>query len=285
MKIVDIAADQLHLLEDNPRRDLSPEELDQLQGSIKTYGLFKPILVWKDPEGAYQVIGGNQRVRAVRALNAAGRLPLRVELDSGEVVTVTADMPCVEFKGSRSEARGIAVRDNTHEGDWDWAALTEFVKTFEDDLIDVDSPEWGQVTGLDEEELNKLFAEPAADPGLGDRYTHKVESPVYTPKGDKPATSDLVDTTKADQLLADIETSSVPDEVKAFLRQAATRHIVFDFEQIAEFYAHADADTQALMEQSALVIIDFNKAIENGFVKLTKRLQALADQAVTDAAQ
>jgi hypothetical protein len=30
---------------------------------------------------------------------------------------------------------------------------------------------------------------------------------------------------------------------------AATRHIRFDFEQIAEFYAHADIDLQQLMEE------------------------------------
>jgi hypothetical protein len=32
------------------------------------------------------------------------------------------------------------------------------------------------------------------------------------------------------------------------------------------------------MERSALVIIDFNAAIENGFVRLTKRLGQLADK-------
>jgi len=31
------------------------------------------------------------------------------------------------------------------------------------------------------------------------------------------------------------------------------------------------------MEQSGLVIIDFDKAIENGFVHLTERLGAIAD--------
>jgi hypothetical protein len=53
---------------------------------------------------------------------------------------------------------------------------------------------------------------------------------------------------------------------------AATRHIRFDFEQIAEFYAHADPDTQQLMEESALVIIDFDKAISGGYVKLSQAM-------------
>lgn len=48
-------------------------------------------------------------------------------------------------------------------------------------------------------------------------------------------------------------------------RIAALRHIVFDYGQIAEFYAHQDKEVQELMEASALVIIDFDKAIENGY--------------------
>ena len=63
-------------------------------------------------------------------------------------------------------------------------------------------------------------------------------------------------------------------EVKEFLLAAASRHIRFDFEQIAEFYAHSDPDLQQLMEDSALVIIDFDKAIANGYVKLS---QAISD--------
>ena len=53
---------------------------------------------------------------------------------------------------------------------------------------------------------------------------------------------------------------------------AATRQHAFNYENIAEFYAHQDRDVQELMEQSALVIVDYNKAIENGYIKLTKAL-------------
>ncbi|EEP88958.1 transcriptional regulator, partial [Yersinia kristensenii ATCC 33638] len=37
---------------------------------------------------------------------------------------------------------------------------------------------------------------------------------------------------------------------------AAERHTIFNFSKIADYYAHAPADIQALFEQSALVIID-----------------------------
>lgn len=62
------------------------------------------------------------------------------------------------------------------------------------------------------------------------------------------------------------------EQAKEFLQIAASRHIVFDYGKIAEFYAHSNNIIQNLMENSALVIIDFNKAIELGYVCLKKEL-------------
>ena len=70
----------------------------------------------------------------------------------------------------------------------------------------------------------------------------------------------------------------LPDDVKGFLMAAATRHTVFNYELIAEFYAHQDKDIKDLMEQSALVIIDYDKAIENNYIKLTKELMRLSGE-------
>jgi len=70
----------------------------------------------------------------------------------------------------------------------------------------------------------------------------------------------------------------LPEEIKAFLRAAAERHVVFNYANIAEFYAHADKGLQALMEDSALVIIDFNKAIEQGFVRLNEDMFAALEE-------
>ena len=47
---------------------------------------------------------------------------------------------------------------------------------------------------------------------------------------------------------------------------------MLNFKRIAEYYAHSDEQTQALMENSALVIIDFNRAIELGYVKLAEEI-------------
>ena len=69
---------------------------------------------------------------------------------------------------------------------------------------------------------------------------------------------------------------SIPDDVKRFLRLAAARHIVFNYGKIADYYAHADKELQELMEASALVIIDINNALAEGFARLDYRLIEIA---------
>lgn len=107
------------------------------------------------------------------------------------------------------------------------------------------------------------------EPNVDDVYTQKIEAPIYEPKNKKPDISVLCDLNKAEKLIAEIEKSSIPEKEKKFLKFAAYRHIVFSYEDIADYYAHSKKEMQELMEKSALVIIDFKKAIENGFAKLT----------------
>ena len=110
---------------------------------------------------------------------------------------------------------------------------------------------------------------------LGDAdnpYTTKIKTPTYEPQGEKPSVEELYDDKKAVDLIAEIKASKLNEKEKQFLMSAASRHIVFDYAKIANFYAHSSEDCQELMENSALVIIDFDKAIENGFVKLTEAI-------------
>lgn len=124
--------------------------------------------------------------------------------------------------------------------------------------------------------LADLLARQAKDPR--DAYTRKVATPRYEPVEEKPPpTSDLYDLTKTKTLSADIHAADLPDDVRAFLLAAATRHTVFDYGRIAEFYAHADAKVQRLMEASALVIIDFADAIRDGYVHFTDTIQSLSE--------
>ena len=110
---------------------------------------------------------------------------------------------------------------------------------------------------------------------VDDKYTTKVGVPQYLPSNKCPALHELFNDKKYKQLITNIERSDVPEDVKEFLRIAATRHIVFDYSKIADYYAHATADVQDLMEQSALIILDLDDAIANGYVKLSKEIRQI----------
>lgn len=100
------------------------------------------------------------------------------------------------------------------------------------------------------------------------KYTSKIESPIYKPNSIKPHILELYDKSKTQRLIKEIEQSNLPYDEKNFLVDAARRHNIFNYEKIADYYAHSSKEMQHFMERSALVIIDFEKAIQYGYVKL-----------------
>jgi len=149
--------------------------------------------------------------------------------------------------------KAYTIKDNVPFGEHDWSDLAN---EWDAELL----ADWG-------------IDVPNVDGNKDDTYTKKIEAPLYEPKTEKPETSDLFDTKKHDELVSEInKASGLTDDEKQFLLFAAKRHVVFDYENIAEFYAHSSKDVQELMERSALVIIDYNQAIEDGYVKLSKDL-------------
>ena len=106
-------------------------------------------------------------------------------------------------------------------------------------------------------------------------YTAKIKIPQYEVQGEQPSLDELYDTDKADDLIAEISISGVSEAEKQFLIEAAKRHTVFNYRNIAEYYANAREEMQKLMEKSALVIIDFDDAIANGYVKMSKAMEKM----------
>jgi hypothetical protein len=142
----------------------------------------------------------------------------------------------------------------------DWAELNE---------ISIDDFKFGELD----------FGTKQEEAGEANPYTAKVEAPIYKPTGERPELMELADQKKFEELLKQIETSKISEQEKEFLRTAARRHIVFHYQKVAEYYAHADKEMQELMEASALVVIDFKKSIELGFTKLT---ESIASQMAED---
>lgn len=123
--------------------------------------------------------------------------------------------------------------------------------------------------GFDEQVLKSVNGE-AKSP-----YSSKTGALIYKPTERMPFLGELCDDLKYKRLLRQIDASSVSEQEKSFLRLAASRHIVFHYAKIADYYANASADMQRLMENSALVIIDFDRAIELGYVKLSENIRKI----------
>ena len=109
------------------------------------------------------------------------------------------------------------------------------------------------------------------------KYSRAISIPQYEVKGDRPFIDELYSNEKVIKLLEHIKKSGVSENEKKFLTIAAYRHYVFNYSRIAEYYASASKEMQELMEESALVIIDIDDAIKNGYVKYSKRIQQIIE--------
>jgi hypothetical protein len=243
MKIVNLKIDQIKPYEKNPRHNA--EAVPHVARSIKEFGFQQPLVLDEN----HVIIVGHTRLLAAKSLGLK-------------------EVPCTVAKMTPEKAKAYRLMDNrTHErATWDNVLLMDEIL----DLKEFYTPEFLDFTSLfenvDESSPDK------DDDGNDSKYTDKIESPVYKITGERPSLADLCDSQKQQSLLESIQKSNIPVEIKNFLTIASYRHIKFNYQNIAEYYAHADKETQDLMEKSALIIIDYNKSIEYGYQKLCKDL-------------
>jgi len=226
-------------------------DIERMARSILDYGFSFPFFVWQSGKRNY-VMDGHGRLSALQALEEQG-----YEIPPLPVAWIQAK--------SKKQAKQKLLRMNTVYGEITLEGLQEFVADINVDWDEVILPsgtlEFEDDDGLDPEE----------------QYSRKIEPPIYEPtSAEPPKLKAMLDTERRDQLLQDIDVARRNDMIsvneETLLREAANRHTVFNYAQIAEYYSHASPPMQRLMEQSALVIIDFKKAIELGFVRLTKQM-------------
>ena len=235
----------------NPRKN--QEAVKAVVASIQEFGFRQPIVV--DENNV--VVVGHTRLSAARQLGYT-EVPVHMAVGLTE---------------QQIKAYRIADNKTNEFAEWDPEMLT------------LELEETGDLyTGFTEDDIAALGGVEGLTGGKGDTtYTQVIASPVYEPTRDtKPLLSDLYTTTKYDQLLLDIDTAIISDDEKAFLKAAAARHVVFNYQEIAEYYCHSTPEVQKLFEQSALVIIDFNDAVDAGFVKMTEAIDSLYENRIMD---
>ena len=203
--------------------------------SIKQYGFVQPIVVDKDNN----IVIGHCRYEAAKKLKLE-----------------TVPCVCVD-ELTDEQVKALRIVDNkSNESPWDMEFLA-------DELAEVDLSAFDFDFGLGENENEE------------NPYTQKIEIPHYEITGEKPSFEEMYDREKENELISEIENSDVSEKEKEFLIEAAHRHCCFNYRNIAEYYAHASAEMQKLMEKSALVIIDYENAIANGYVELSEKIKEI----------
>jgi hypothetical protein len=248
-------------------KDLRPHPKNPRQGdvgaiheSIEANGFYGAIVAQK---GTGYILAGNHRYKAA--------------VQSG-----AKQVPVIWLDVDEATATRVLLADNrtNDRASYDNVALAEI-------LAELAAGPGLEGTGYDGDDLDALIADLGGGSG-GDgsggedtdpNYERKVEAPIYEPKGDAPPPVEtLYDESKTRELRERIGDADLPENVRTFLLAAAARHTVFDYEEIAEYYAYAPAEVKELFEDSALVIIDFDAAVEKGFVKLVGELAEAYDK-------
>tara|TARA_R100000951_G_scaffold116436_2_gene128257 strand:+ start:86 stop:817 length:732 start_codon:yes stop_codon:yes gene_type:complete len=196
----------------------------------------RPIVVDED----MIVLGGNMRLKASKA---AGLTDVWVEVAKGL---------------SEEKKKEFIVKDNVGFGEWEWDMLANEWDSVE--LAEWGLDVWENTDDVKEEE---------------EMLSKNIKAPSYEPKNVKPNEAELYNENKTKELIQKIGLANITEDEKDFLIKAAYRHTVYNYQNIADFYAHSNKEVQELMEESALVIIDLNDAITNGFVTLTENIKKL----------
>lgn len=145
----------------NPRVDLrlGDPDYEKLKRSIQEFGLVEPV-VWNKRTG--HVVGGHQRLKILR------------ELGYEEV-----EVSVVDLDEEREKLLNVAL--NKIEGDWDNFKLKELLQELEFGGADI------ELTGFDEDEIDKLFQQFVVDEEIRDdafdpdEVLKEIEQPVTRP--------------------------------------------------------------------------------------------------------
>jgi hypothetical protein len=260
-----IPFEKLVFLDDNPDTAANPRTRDEDSENATAESILKDPTFYENrptlvnfTKGLFCVYAGDLRAHVAHHKLGWDLIPCNVEID----------VP-LEVQANRM------ILDNTHFAEWDTDKLAEW--KFEPEKLE----EMGVWIADDEDE--QVDSEVDNKPRESkNNYSKKIQTPIYEPKNEKPDYLLLFQQEKTNELIADIQASNIPQQEKDFLTIAAYRHTVFNYERIADFYAHSSPEVQRLMEDSALVIIDFERAIELGYVQLSQEISNLYNEDYPD---
>lgn len=211
------------------------KQIENVAKSIKEFGFVQPIVIDKDDV----IIIGHCRYEASKKLGLI-------------------EVPCLKVEDlTEEQVNMLRIVDNkTNESAWDLEMLKSEINELDFHNFDFDF-------GFQDETEDEK------------KYNAETPPMEYEITGDAPLIDELYNLEKTELLQKEINEADVAVEIKRFLIEATHRHTVFNYGNIAEFYAQADKKVQELFEKSGLVIIDKDSAIANGYVKLSKTMNEI----------
>lgn len=167
MEIVNKKISILKVAEYNPRR-ISEADFNQLKNSIQSFDMVEPIVINMHPERKNIVVGGHQRLRAMKALQMK-------------------EAPCVEVNLPLEREKELNIRLNKNVGSFDYEMLANHYE--QSDLL-----AWG----FDEKEIDFFKDAEAGMPDLPTGEKGELEQITFTLHRDQAVTvREAVDKAKA----------------------------------------------------------------------------------------
>lgn len=225
-------------------------QINRIANSIKEFWFTQPVVIDKDNI----IIIGHWRVEAAKKL----------WLEKVPVVMMD--------NLTEAQVKKLRILDNKlNESEYDLANLRLELESLDDlNFWDLELTAEDLFPELEIDEFN-----PDEFDDNWWQYVEKTDTPLYEPTGEKVEIEEMVNTAKYDELMEKLNKAEIPNKIKQFLMKASTRHLQFNYKKIAEYYSNAPKEIQELFEDNALVIIDFDKAIEWGYAQMLESFKSL----------
>lgn len=239
---------KLSEIKSNPNnpRIIRDEMFNALVKSLKDFPKMmevRPIVV--DQNG--MIMGGNQRFRALQ------------ELGYKEV----PDSWIKKYEHFTAEEwQEFVIKDNIGFGQWNWEQIGtgEWADTNELNKWGFEIDRIRKTEGLPQSNSKKLE----------DSYSQEIGKVLYEPKQTNHKPFDLYSKSKTfDKEINEIENA----EIRELLKIRAAYFVDLNFSKIADYYAYqASEKEKRIFEKLALVLLDKDQLIENGFSDLMDEL-------------
>ena len=262
----------LFLYKDNPR-DVETRDFERLIEQIKL-GEHSTLLVTTEGE----VLGGNTRLRAykkigkelakvvvVEIVEASEGVHIVIDGKKSERTFETVNQAKIELALSHNDSIGtnntekLAELMTVHNVDTEIYSVTTNIVPLSD-IVNSVSPD-----GKDPSELESEY-----DKDLAGKNIYEPDDVNYFP-------DDLYE--DAPEHLREIIEAVTDTKVRSMLYYRLSYFVNFKMDKIAGYYCNnATPEEQKAFEALGLVILDHDKAIENGFLEYVDKVEAIPDE-------